>query len=193
MLGVASAIHLQIAALLRSAIPLAPNAAKAMRDATDPRQRRPVLGVQHHQARIPARSERMITPWARPLRHRPNLKSPYRTLARGIRPSETFVRQVASELITRADGPVRIMAVQEAAIGLPATQPTGVDALQNSSLLNTTGMWLWIAVLNPSRVRAVSNCCCNGGSWAVSRSPPEGPPCPNRRCSTHSHLPPTDR
>ena len=55
-------IHLQIAALLRSALPLVPDAARAVRDAIHPHQRRSVSAVRHTQTRVPTRSERMIPP-----------------------------------------------------------------------------------------------------------------------------------
>ena len=55
-------IHLQIAALLRSAIPLATDATKALRNAVDRRRWRQVPPKRHIQTRVSARSGRMITP-----------------------------------------------------------------------------------------------------------------------------------
>ena len=51
-------IHLQIAALLRSAIPLAPDAAKAGRNVIDRRRKHPDLGKRHAQTRVSDRFAR---------------------------------------------------------------------------------------------------------------------------------------
>ena len=55
-------IHPQIAALPRSAIPLDPHAAKAVRSAIHQHQRRSALDMLHTQTRVAARSDRMIPP-----------------------------------------------------------------------------------------------------------------------------------
>ncbi len=52
----------QIAALLRSPVSLAPDAAKGLRRNVDQRQRRPISGKLHPQTGVPTRSERMIVP-----------------------------------------------------------------------------------------------------------------------------------
>ena len=66
----------QIAALLRSTMPLAPCAAKGGPDVPDQCRSDPARGKRPPQTRVGTQSGRMVPPLPWPLRHRPNLKSP---------------------------------------------------------------------------------------------------------------------
>ena len=100
-------IHLQIAALLRLEIPLAPDAANAVRSAIDRRRQRSALGVQPTHNRFPAGSKRMITPLSptAPASSKPLI--PYRNRLAGIVLRRLSYAKRRPKLITRADCPLR--------------------------------------------------------------------------------------